>query len=124
MCVLIATRFHAFMAIVVSTMPASASSPKLAAACDHTSSGTPSGPSCRDGLRETERGPLVGREERRVAPCRQRVQAALVDAGRSRLRVVHLEAVGAAVELRDADVDQRREAVGQGLARAVGEAGE
>jgi EAL domain-containing protein (putative c-di-GMP-specific phosphodiesterase class I) len=46
MWVLIATRFHAFIAIVVSTMAASAASSKLEAACAHTSSGTPSGPSC------------------------------------------------------------------------------
>ena len=82
------------------------------------------GPEERDGLREAQRRLLVDREEGRVAPGRQRVQLALVDAGRPRLRVVHLQAVGAAVQLRDADVDQRREAIGERLARAVGEAGQ
>ena len=59
-----------------------------------------------DGLGEAQRGALASGEERCLPPRRQGVQALLGLADGAGVLGVHVDAVGAAVELRGADADQ------------------
>src|SRR6185312_2603968 len=60
----------------------------------------------RDGLGPFERRLLLVREQRRLAPDRDVMDAQVALAVDLRLLHVHVEAEGAAVELRGADVDE------------------
>ncbi|KGD51235.1 hypothetical protein DP43_5189 [Burkholderia pseudomallei] len=60
----------------------------------------------RDAFRPLQRGALAGVEEGRLAPAGDRVQMPLVDAELHEIAPVHVDAVRAAVDLRDAQKHQ------------------
>src|SRR5262249_25554806 len=63
----------------------------------------------RQRLGPLQRGTLAGREKRRLLPRRYPVQALLDLPFRSRILRVHVDAVRATVDLRDARLDQMRQ---------------